>query len=338
MTARKKQRVFQHMMEDESYAIIKNQIPNEWVVREFNRPDYGIDLLIELFEKIEDELAETLGEFIYVQVKSVKSVVRKKETIYRVSNVAKGRWIEDRSSKTEIEVVKYQYDTNSIFSIQSLGGSVSILLFLVDLDSQEVYFVCMNDYIDKIIIPKTPKYKNQKSIVITIPVFNTLANSEVADIALRFYGKRAKLLAAFSKFSYQKNEINYFIGYKDYPVWTYRDEHENGNIKTPEELKSLLLYFISQIYELDIWGYTEWAVLPETKKTILNLKNRLEKNEDNWESLHELIIVFWHQLTNLGTMYEDLCREWFLPKFISLLISYPNSPKIIETIKGRKNK
>lgn len=48
--AQKKQRVFQHIMEDESYQIIKDKLPKDWVVREFNRPDYGVDIVIELFE------------------------------------------------------------------------------------------------------------------------------------------------------------------------------------------------------------------------------------------------------------------------------------------------
>src|SRR5690606_25034906 len=95
---RKKQRVLQHIMEDESYEIIKSQIPKHWVIREFNRPDYGIDLVIELFEIIDNDIAETLGEFIYVQVKSVKELQLKQDFIYEVGNVAKGVWTENRKS------------------------------------------------------------------------------------------------------------------------------------------------------------------------------------------------------------------------------------------------
>ncbi|WP_228466704.1 DUF4365 domain-containing protein [Adhaeribacter swui] len=100
----KKRRVFQHIMEDESYQIIKNLIPKEWVIREFNRPDYGIDLVIELFEKIDDHYSETLGEFIYVQVKSLKNIKIVTEKIFSVNNVAKGVWGEDRSEYAEIDI------------------------------------------------------------------------------------------------------------------------------------------------------------------------------------------------------------------------------------------
>jgi hypothetical protein len=40
------------------------------------------------------------------------------------------------------------------------------------------------------------------------------------------------------------------------------------------------------------------------------------------------IIICWHRLTNLASMYEEICREWFLPKMISLLTSYPEEPEI----------
>jgi hypothetical protein len=328
--ARKKQRVFQHIMEDESCQIIKKHIPKEWVIREFNRPDYGIDLVIELFDKIDEQVYETLGEFIYIQVKSAKNIKITKERIFNVGNVAKGIWKENKSEYTEIDVVKYVMDTNSIYTIQSLGASVSVLLFIVDISVDAVFFICINDYIDKIILPKNPNYIGQDTLTITIPVLNNLSNKNISNNALKFYGKRAKLLSAFSKFSYQKNEIAHIFGYKLYPVWAYRDELEENNIYDSEEIKTMLLYFISQIEDLDIWTYIEWTVIPEAKKDLLKIKLQLQNSKSDWNSLKNAVIVLWHQLTNLGTTYEELCREWFLPKMISLLTSYPNFPKIIK--------
>jgi hypothetical protein len=325
---RKKQRVLQHIMEDESYEIIKSQISKHWVIREFNRPDYGIDLVIELFEVIDENVAETLGEFIYVQVKSVKEVTTKLETIYAVGNVAKGVWTEDRKSHTSLEVIKYPFDTTSIFTIQSLGGSVPVLLFVVDIKSKEVYFICINDYIEKIILPQNPKYPEQGSVTFTIPALNKLSNKDISNDALKFYGKRAKLLAAFSKFSFQKNEIAHMLGYRDYPIWTYRDEIEKGKSYEIDEIKTQLLYFISQVIDLDIWQHNEWVVLPKAREDLVAVKTLLETKDVDWATVKDKVIVLWHQLTNLGTMYEDICREWFLPKIISLLTSYPTIPEI----------
>ncbi|TCZ68341.1 DUF4365 domain-containing protein [Flaviaesturariibacter aridisoli] len=324
-----KRRVFQHIMEDSSYHLIRELLPKEWVIREFNRPDYGIDLVIELFNKIDEQYSETLGEYIYVQVKSVKSIEITKEKIYNVGNVAKGGWKEDRSKYAEIDVIKYVFDTNSLYTIQSLGASVSVLLFVADLATGNVYFVCLNDYIDKILLPKQPDYANQGTVTLTIPAWNNLQNKPVANNAMKFYGKRAKLLAAFSKFSYQKNEIAHAFMQKDYPVITYRDELEKGKEQTREDTASMLLYFIGQIEGLDIWEHAEWSVLPETKKEIQTVKALLSDEKSNWNEVKNRVLILWHQLTNLGTMYEDLCREWFLPKLISLMTSYPTSPEII---------
>lgn len=328
--ARKKQRVVQHVMEDESYQIIKKLIPKEWVIREFNRPDYGIDLVIELFDKIDDQISETLGEFIYIQVKSAQHIEIKSEKIFPVGNVAKGKWKEDRSEYAEIDVVKYVFDTNSIFTIQTLGGSVSVLLFVVDIETKNVYFICVNDYIDKIILPKNPKYAEQDSYTITIPTLNNLVNKEISNNALKFYGKRAKLLSAFSKFSYQKNELSYLLGVKDFPIFTSREEPEKSRIGAQNEVVEQVLFFIEQIEELDIWEHIEWKVLPLAKLEIKELKKYLQSEDLDMKQVREKLIVCWHRLTNLGTMYEDLCREWFLPKMISLLTSYPTSPEIIK--------
>ncbi|WP_397444840.1 DUF4365 domain-containing protein [Polaribacter sp. R77954] len=327
---RKKQRVLQHMMEDKSYEIIKKQIPKHWVIREFNRPDYGIDLVIELFEIVDQDIAETLGEFIYVQVKSVKHLKSKVKKIFEVGNVAKGVWKENRKIYTKTEVIKYPFDTNSIYTFQCLGGSVSVLLFVVDIKSEEVYFISLNDYIDKIILPKTPNYTEQKSLTITIPTLNKLSNQHITNNAFKFYGKRAKLLALFSKTSYQKNEVNHLFNKKDYPVWTYRDENEKNKKYEKDEIKNQLLYFISQIEDLDVWEHNEWIVLPQAKKDILIVKEILLKDDIEWTELRDKVIVLWHQLSNLGTMYEDICREWYLPKILGLISSYPTIPEIFE--------
>lgn len=316
---RKKQRVRQHIMEDESYEVIKRYIPKNWVIREFNRPDYGIDLVIELFEEINEQISETLGEFIFVQVKSAEKIERKIEKVYPVENVAKRKWKEDKSEYIEMEVVKYSFDTDSIYTIQSLGASVSVLLFLVDLESKEVFFICLNDYIDRVILPKSTDYSKQQTYTIKIPTLNRLSDVDVSNTALEFYGKRAKLLASFSKFFYQRNELDYALM-----------GAENNNNDKQNEFIELVAYFINQIENLDIWKSAGWAILPQTKREIEILKNHVKKTDANFNEIVNLSFIMWHRLTNLGRIYEDLCREWFLPKFISSLSSYPKSPEVIK--------
>ncbi|WP_052769182.1 DUF4365 domain-containing protein [Chryseobacterium sp.] len=98
----------------------------------------------------------------------------KKEIVYPVGNVAKGNWIENKSEYAEIDVVKYSFDTDSIYTISTLGASVSVLLFLVDIENKDAYFICLNDYIDKIILPKNREYVDQGAYTIKIPTLNNL--------------------------------------------------------------------------------------------------------------------------------------------------------------------
>ena len=51
--AHKKRRVTQHIMEDESLKLVQKILPKEWVIRDY-KPDYGIDISIELFEPVEN--------------------------------------------------------------------------------------------------------------------------------------------------------------------------------------------------------------------------------------------------------------------------------------------
>lgn len=329
--ARKKQRVIQHIMEDESFHIIKSQLPKNWVLREFNNPDYGVDLIIELFDKKDEEVSEVLNEYLYVQVKSVQTLEVKKEKIYPVNNVAKGNWDEDKSEYFDVDVVKFVLDTNSLYSVQALGASVSFILLVVDLSSKDTYFVCLNDYIDKIILPKNINYHKQGSITITIPKLNTLENKEISLSALEFYGKRAKLLSAFAKFAYQKNELNYLLGYKSSPIYTYRDEVSKEETNNEIDIKRQVLYFIEQIEYLDIWDSKSWEILGVTHQELLNLKQNLIDGKDVLSLVNDILIM-WHRLTNLTNMYEELTREWFLPKYLSYMTSYPSVP---ESISGK---
>ena len=111
-----KRRTSTHIMESRSKELVKSLIPAEWVIRELS-PDYGIDLIVEVFEFIDKDrrICETLGEFLCVQLKSVQQVKVSRETVASVQNVAKvGSWIEDNSVFEEIDVVKFVIDTNTI--------------------------------------------------------------------------------------------------------------------------------------------------------------------------------------------------------------------------------
>src|SRR4028119_64282 len=110
-----KKRVFQHIMEDQSIQIVRELLPEQWVVREY-RPDYGIDLTIELFEYIDDAktVAAALGETLFVQVKSVEVVTPARLRVYGRRNVEIGPLRENRMESTEIEVARLRLETSAL--------------------------------------------------------------------------------------------------------------------------------------------------------------------------------------------------------------------------------
>ena len=58
----------QHIEEAESKRIFNNSIPTEWIIREI-KPDYGIDLSIEIVEN-----GNVTGNVLFVQLKGVEKL------------------------------------------------------------------------------------------------------------------------------------------------------------------------------------------------------------------------------------------------------------------------
>lgn len=318
MLGKKKKRVFQHIMEDSSFELIKSVLPKEWVVRKFNHPDYGIDIVIELFNSTENEgLFETLGEYIYVQVKSIKSLEVEKVTLNSVLNVSKFEWTENSSKSIEVDVVKYSIETSLLETVFGNGSSIPVLLFLADLSSKKIYFICLNDIIDKLIIPERGEL-NQDSITINIPILNELSNVSVCHTALKIYGKRAKFLAAFSKMNYQRHEILRYEQIADFMI------SKHGAVETLflQEFEKMLRLFMKHLLALDFWELNSWVPLKQSKSELIDLQINFSLTTENFEASLLQIKEIWFRLCNLNNMYEELVREWYLPKHLSYLMSY----------------
>jgi hypothetical protein len=315
--AHPKRRVKQHVMEDESLRLIRQALPHEWVIRDY-KPDYGIDISIEVFKYIDSqqEIAETLGDFLFAQVKSVSETVIEQVTVYGRGNVAKGVLSENRSEHLDIPVLKYQLETDELVTIESMGHSVPVLLLLICIDSKRLFFLCLNDLIDKVVIPNDPEYTSKKSKVLWVPAQNEITTDPESLVALRFYGKRAKFYAAFNLFEYQSNELHYARGsFDEFP--------------DAESYAGLVKHFLRLLDRLDIWDDTEmWSVVDDVHKQLLTLSDTLETTNVVTPELDALIESTWVRLRALSHNYEELCREWFLPTHLAQFLSYPHPPSL----------
>lgn len=321
--AHNKRRVVQKIMEEKSIVLAREQLPEEWVIHEY-APDYGIDFVVETFKFINDEqtIAETLGEFFFVQMKSANSLTVLKKRIFNQANVEKSAK-DDKSVSTVVDVISYSLDVDEIQTIMSMGTAVPVVLLLADLSTEKVYFICLTDYIEKIILPKNLLSTHTSTITIYIPVDNTLT-SRGAITHLAFLARRSKLMGAFNKFNYQLSELIYpdseemilrFISVvKSYDFWTAKPqwpalesvynelfEVEGFYLSDSEKRKSIIdsNRFLKGCYE-DL-EYSDEFDCPDKKVNAVYFNGKTQP--------------LWHKLCHLGTLYEETCKEWFLPTY-----------------------
>jgi hypothetical protein len=211
-----------------------------------------------------------------------------------------------------------------ILTIQSMGIAIPVLLILVDTNTEKTLFVCLNDYIDKVLIPEDLYYASKGTKTIYIPTSNEIQEEEEEEeeeeedalVALRAYGKRSKMYGAFSLFNYQLKEILRMQGKTAAP-----------HMVPLENAVEMIKTFVDIALRQDIWsGHEFWKPMEWSNNELLTLKDKLSrgvKPEDYQEFLIYCSDYIWHRLTNLSNMYEELVREWFMPTYLAMLTSYP---------------
>jgi hypothetical protein len=213
-----------------------------------------------------------------------------------------------------------------------MGVGVPVLLVVADLSCEKCSFVCLNDYIDKILVPRHKDYKSKASRTIHVPIANDIA-LELGQTAIRWYGKRAKLYAAFQRFAFQAAELG--------------DELSSPNTAQMAE------YFATRIASYDFWNNTEmWGLIgyygdalrrflisgtPGIVKIDLEAVrhyangNKERESEVLAELRNQEVLQLWRFLSVLPRNYEDVCRVWFLPTALGFTCSLLRKLKAVES-------
>jgi len=321
--AKAKQRSEAHLIDQEGQKLLLSKLPKHWVLREY-RPDYGLDFTIEVFKSVDNSLAasagyETLGEHFFVQLKSIAAPKVKEFAIFGRENVEKSHQKLNRADKVaDIKTYSFQLETSELVTVERMGIAVPVLLVIADLAAQRCSFVCLNDYIDKILIPHFRDYRVTQSRTVHIPMSNEIGTAH-GLVGLRWYAKRPKLIAAFQRFTYQYSELQWAADYGDW--------------------RGLAEVFAGKIANYDFWNDTEmWKLIEEDA---VGLQNFIKTGQPGFlkeftiqEGFDELerrdhfrkldVFELWRQLSLLPNIYEDICREWFLPTALGKLSSIPN--------------
>lgn len=311
----------QHLIDRAGQDLLRSKLPKHWLLREY-RPDYGLDYALETFQSGQSAggrlpTYETLGEHIFVQLKSVASAKVAPLKIYGRGNVEKApERLDKKDNVGEVDTYRFSLETPELITVERMGVGVPVLLVIADIEAQRCSFVCLNDYIDKILVPRHDDYRAKDSRTIHVPARNEVG-SELGVIALRWYAKRPKLFAAFHRFVYQFAEL--------------------GWARSEEELEELARYFAKRIVTYDFWDDVEmWVPIKWWGERVkrfhetgeLQLFGAHMPEADRPQGSERVprameIMELWRLLALLPRTYEDVCREWFLPTALGEVASAP---------------
>ena len=287
-------------------------------------PDYGIDLDVEIFE-YEDGHCVTQGEHIFLQVKGTHNAKYTTYTVYKNDDTS-------LNSKCKIETLAFSLETPLLNLIRKMGTALPVLLVVVDLNSNNSFFVCLNDYIDKVLDIRNPNFDNQKTVTIHIPLENKFSKENLNVV--RMYAKRSKLCALL-------NQLNSFA---------LNSAHWDECLY--ERKIKRTLGFLSSIINSHAWSTKEFiGVMKETYKNIIFLLENDGLNEFNLKQLSDFskdgknpnteiwyystmeipmpykyalqmasINQLIYSLNNIVCIFEDDIRAFYLPTYFYLLI------------------
>ena len=319
------------LSDNDGSALLKHTLEqnNGFVLREYH-PDYGIDFAVEIFKSTQPQLArtETLGEHVFVQLKSKENIqITTIEVSPRKNEVKYAQKPRSKHEKATIEVIPITLETAELITVERMGYGVPVLLVVADLAHKQCYFVCLNDYIDKVLVPQHSNYASAKTRTIYVPVTNNLS-SEHGIRALRWYGKRAKLLAAFHTFVYQYVELQGVAhSYQDNKMVRMSRQFAKRNMQYDFwgeiDICNLITILGEQLRQYHTTGQLDVAQNdPKEHKA-----NKLTEVEQLFAAymIPNAVTDLWELLANLPQHYEQLWREWFLPTHLGAWLSAPNT-------------
>lgn len=322
---RTKRRQANHIRGARGIDIVRKLLPVEWVVRELT-PDYGLDLHVEVFNVAPDDplSADTLGEHFFAQVKTVDSFDIKTVKVAGRKNVSKHPLGSPDGDPSLIPVISCVLDVAEIRTIEEMGTAVPVLLVVVDRSAKEARYICLNDWVGKVLLPSNPDYERQGTVTVHVPAWNVFDSGDLSFASIWLLARRSKFYAAFASFSYQFHELERAISLADYAASSGFGWNEAVR---EEGVLEMLDVFLRSSLRLGIWSATgggSWRPLEDVHADLMDIDRRLRDGASDdvqaaqiaWSSLEA-----FRRADNLSRMYEELCREWGLPTELAAQIA-----------------
>lgn len=319
-----KKRPINHITGESGVSIFKKHIPKEWVVRECT-PDYGIDLSVELFEELEGGYI-TKGEHLFFQVKATDKPAKSHIVVPARDTAEKGYGLIEGEA-VETDVIKFVLDTDLLATVEAMGSAVPVILVVADVNTEDTFFLCLNDYIEKILVPEDATYTDKGSKTIYIPVSNKL-NSENGIRALEWYAKRAKLYALFNKLHYQSQALEY-CGQREIEA---RLQHFLKIIMRSDAWSACEYFGLIKLAKKEVDSFAQRGITKDAEQVISKAaKSGVDVDNEVREIGHfpepmsfrkaqeiSSVMMLWSRLAHLGSTFEEYSREKFLPTFLGV--------------------
>lgn len=180
--------------------------PSHWVVRPLPH-DYGIDLQVEIFNPEpglpSGQRFRSTGGHFSCQVKTT-----------------------DQKPSAD-DKISFSLRTADLHLSDLMGAASPLLLLLVERSTKSIHYVCLTDYVDKILTVSHPNWRKQSTTTIYIPRRNEIRLDDDGDLQAHWQyfaglGLRANLYAAANRFHFVgrklHREVEDFMQYAPYPL------------------------------------------------------------------------------------------------------------------------
>lgn len=276
----------QHILGDKAIKFLYDVFPDAWVIRQLD-PDYGIDLDVELFD-YEDDKCITLGEHVFFQVKGTENP----------------QYITKKLNGYQVDVLAYPLEVSELNLVERMGSAFPVLLVVVDLVDKKGYFLCLNDYIKKVLPNYNMEYKKQKTISIYIPVKNIITKDEY--LAIRWYGIRNKIYAMFHEMLSDIRDI-YYSENKYISLKQFIEYYKNYDVIKRGTYWTELQTINEQLIELSNNNYIYPIVFNRFNTEYFDIQNYHDQLIDS------SIFLLSENINNACSLFESYCRTWFMP-------------------------
>ena len=297
----------QHVMETEAEQLLEQFLPSEWITRPVPK-DYGIDYEIELVDHY-----EVSGKRIWVQLKAVD---KECEIQTRYNEL-----IEE-----EEEYISYSVSANLLD--YATKCPFPLLLFLADLDREEIYWLPLQDEITFSLSKRKPTWVSQSSATVRIPIRNRLSLEKDNNYpGLRWYALEPSRVYALLRLHescdsfLQSNPLSFEFA----DGWI--DPHEENLMrKSIENAKHLIRQSIGISILFGEQGVDVYRLMVPELEESLRLADKvldlLDHKEFSFEELSmsclrvaaavhklELTVTSYFELNRRFTLYEDLMQD-----------------------------